>query len=162
MAKNSLPAELDLLVREFYEDVAVRAEEFMPDEPATARQLRAIILRSLLHYQILPNGALIDREIEVKRALWGEKFENYPDEWIADIERAKETLHETTTDFTTPPEARTGSEAKDTEVRKAILSKDIPEVEDSGGEVAGGEPGRTYSWSGKGRGAVRRTKGEDK
>ena len=126
MAKNNLTPEQDLLTREFYEQVALLAEDFMPDHPASARQLRGTIL-DMLGYRQLPNGARIDKDIEVKGKFGTDLYEGYADEWYEDADKAKAAI-----------EASTSKSTEGTEVRTSVLSEDVQQVEKGRGEDTAG------------------------
>ena len=87
MAKNNLTPEQDLLARAFYEQIGLNAEAFLPNHPATARQLRAIVL-DMLGYIQLPTGARVAKETEIKGRFGTNIYEGYEDEWEADKAKA--------------------------------------------------------------------------
>ena len=122
MAKNNLPAELDILTREFYEGVALQAEKFMPDNPVGARRLRGIIL-DMLGYQVMNNGARIDKTLKPKNT-FGQQTD-YVDEWKDDLKRNLEALENETDNNQDTTETSTSESAESAEVREAVLPEDV-------------------------------------
>ena len=86
MAKNSLTTEQDLLVRVFWDKVC-QDPNVLPSEPVSIRRLRRLVL-DLLNYDVLPNGAYVQRGSKVKTKLGETSFADYPCQWKADTERA--------------------------------------------------------------------------
>lgn len=124
MANNTLPADLDLLTREFYESVALKAESFIPDQSGSARQLRAIIL-DMLGYRQLPSGARIAKDIKITRPLNDASFSGFKDEWAADTTRALEALENEDNNDKDTVEASSSEQAEGTEVRETVLPEDV-------------------------------------
>jgi hypothetical protein len=120
MASNKLTPQQDLLTREFYIEVAEKADDLLPDTAAHGRHLRAILL-ALLNYDQLPNGAFISKGQSVKLDYGSRDFSGYPDEWQADYDFAVaaialESANETTDDQDTS-EAGTSESPESSEVR---------------------------------------------
>ena len=128
MAKNALTPQQDLLTREFYVNVAEKAEDFLPNAPAYSRQLRAICLL-LLNYDRLPGGAFIEKGQMLKIDFGSNDFSDYPCEWADDVATALEAIGEVTgneiTNDTDTSEASTSESSEDSEVREAVLPQDV-------------------------------------
>lgn len=86
MAENSLTPEQDVLTRAFWQKVANDPDIF-PTEQVSARRLRRLIL-DLLNYDVLPNGAFIQRGSKVQVKLGDTTYSNYPCQWERDTRRA--------------------------------------------------------------------------
>lgn len=113
MAKNNMSFKQELLARLFYENVAQVAEDFLPNQPVTARQLRGILL-DMLGYKQLPTGARVDKETEIKGAFGANIYEEYQDEWEADTNAIIAALETSTSESSTSAK-----------IREAILSEDV-------------------------------------
>ena len=127
MAKNVLTPEQDLLTRQFYVEVAQKAEALLPNTPAFGRQLRAILLL-LLNYDLLPSGAFVTKGTKVKKAFGSTDYSAYKDEWatdlgvaLADVEINKNEANNNTD----PSEASTRESSEDTKVRETVLPEDV-------------------------------------
>lgn len=128
MAKNNLTPLQDLLVREFYVDVAVEAEKLLPGAPAFARQLRSICLL-LLNYDQIGSGVFVTKGTEIKVPYGSSDFTAYPDEWAVDFDTALTAISigegNETSDDTDKGEASTSEPSEDSTVREAVLPKDV-------------------------------------
>jgi hypothetical protein len=136
MAKNNLTPEQDLLVREFFVEVAEKFESLQPDAGAYGRQLRAICLL-LLNYDQLPNGSFVTKGTPIAREYGTRDYDDYPDEWQADfaaavakvatlegrVEYEEEQNNEVEAEDTS--ETSTSEPSENTSVWKTILSKDV-------------------------------------
>lgn len=120
MATNGLTPEQDLLVREFYVNIATKAEGLLPNAPAYGRQLRAICLL-LLNYDQLRSGAFITKGQTISVAFGSTDYSAYKDEWQDDYDRAVRAIAEGVVDETNndqdTSEAGASEPSKDTEVR---------------------------------------------
>ncbi len=136
MAKNNLTAEQDLLVREFFVEVAEKFESLQPDAGSYGRQLRAICLL-LLNYDQLPNGAFITKGTVVSRTFGSDDYSAYPDEWQVDYDAAVAKLatlegrleaeeeQEDETEAEDTGETSTSEPSENPPVWKTLLSKDV-------------------------------------
>lgn len=127
MASNTLTPEEDLLTREFYATIAAHGDRLFPGSPASARQLRAIILL-LLNYDQLPNGAFVTRGTNIDVPFGSNDYSKYKDEWMEDLGKtlaAVEILkNEARKDINTS-KASASESSEDTEVGETILREDV-------------------------------------
>lgn len=133
MARNSLTAAQDVLVREFLVDVAL-AENVFSNHTASKKRLIGACYE-LLNYQRLSDGRFIskDKKINVQFGNHVPSFEEYPDEWDDDYQRALNALDTsgkdynvyTTYDDQNTDEADSSESSTGSKIRKAVLSEDV-------------------------------------
>ncbi len=127
MAKNVLTPEQDILTRQFYVEVAQKAEALLPNTPAFGRQLRAILLL-LLNYDQLPSGAFVTKGTTITKAFGSVDYSSYTDEWVTDLGEALADVemrkHEANKSTDTS-EASASEPCEDTEVRETVLPEDV-------------------------------------
>lgn len=127
MAKNNLTPEEDLLTREFYATIAARGDQFFSGSPASARQLRAILLL-LLNYDQLPNGTFVTRGTKIDVPFGSNDYSKYKDEWMEDLAKSLAAVeiskNEANKDNDTS-KARASEPSEDTEVGETILREDV-------------------------------------
>ena len=132
MARNSLTAAQDIMVREFLVDVAL-AENVFANNPAAKKRLIGACYE-LLNYQRLTDGRFISKDKKITMSFGTQPSqEKYPDEWDDDYQRALNALDTsgkdynvyTTYDDQDTDEADSSESSKSTEVRKAVLPKDV-------------------------------------
>lgn len=128
MANNPLTAQQDLLVREFYVEVAEKAEALLPNSPVFARQLRSICLL-LLNYDQIASGAFITKGTVVQMPYGSQDFSAYPDEWAADFDAAVAAIAQGESDEagydTNTSEASASEPSTYSKVREALFPKDV-------------------------------------
>ena len=112
-AKNNMSFKQELIARLFYSEVATKAEDFLSEQPVTARQLRGILL-DILGYKQLPTGARIAKETEVAGTFGTNIYEEYEDEFDADTAEIIASL-----------EASPSESSTDSKIRETIFSKDV-------------------------------------
>lgn len=129
MAKHAMTPKQDLLVREFYVEVAMSAEDIMPGQPGYARQLRAICM-SLLNYDQLAGGAFVTKGTQVTVAYGTDAdYSKYPCEWEADYDAAVAAIAvgdgDVPSNSTDTSEASTSKPSTYSKVREALFPKDV-------------------------------------
>lgn len=127
MKNNNLTPSQDLLVREFWEQIAVKAEALMPSTPAYARQSRAICLL-LLNYDLLPGGRYVKKGTKINIRFGSNDYSAYKCQWEADRQEAYDELkaNQIIDDLVNDtPETSASESTEDTEVRETILPEDV-------------------------------------
>lgn len=122
MKNNDLTAKQDLIVREFWEVIAVNANDLMPNTPAFARQLRAICLL-LMNYDVV-GGHFIKKGQVITRP-FGQKVDlnEFVCQWESDRELARAAME--INNSTLRVEASTSESTEDTEVGETVLREDV-------------------------------------
>lgn len=118
MAINNLTPEQDLATREFFR-VVVKDNTYLALSPASRKSLIGSLLTAL-NYNWLPNGSFVSKGTVISMPYGSTDYSKYPDEWVADEERARENI-----DTKDTIEASASSESSDTEVREAVLPEDV-------------------------------------
>ena len=128
MATNNLTPEQDLLVREFYVEIGMKADDLFAAAPTSARNLRSLLLE-LLNYDQIANGAYITKGTVVKMEFGTKDLSAYPDEWAADYDRSVAAIALGETDeadsVEDDVEASTGSPSSNTSLRETLFPKDV-------------------------------------
>ena len=119
MATNNMTPEQDLLTREFFRQI-VQNNSLFPTDPASQRAMAGAVLQ-LLNYDYV-GGAYVQKGEQRSRPFSGQQ--DLICEWAADEQRSMEALNETN-QGTSTPEAYSGEQATDTEVRQAVLREDV-------------------------------------
>jgi len=124
MAKNVLTPAQDLLVREFYLNIALHIEAWLPSTPVAGRMLRRTLL-DLLNYDQIGSGAYITKGTSVSIKYGTRDYSAYPNEWDDDVRRAEEALLNEEDNNTDTSEAGASESSQDTEIRETVLSEDV-------------------------------------
>ena len=118
MSMNNLTPEQDIETRAFFKMIR-QDEVILSNSPAIRNSLIKGLL-DMLNYIWLPNGVFVAQGTKIVQEFGKRDYSAYPDEWAADEERAYAAINSQITD-----EASSSSESPYTEIRKALLSKDV-------------------------------------